>query len=372
MRYDVAVVGLGVVGACALHELSRAGARVVAFDAGEPGCGTSGTSFAWLNSVHKEPEHYHRLNVAGMAAHRELARELGADGGHHAGGSLEWVDGAEAERELRARVERLARWGYAAEWLPRERALKLEPGLAIPKHVREAVFYADDGWLDAPRLIRTVIDAAVARGAEVHPRTAVHSFRTTDGRIETIVTDRGELAVGSVLICVGPATQRFVETLGVSVPVDRVPGFLVVTSAPAERVDRVVHAPGVHLRPDASGGLLLGAEDIDAPAARATASADLASLAQELLERAGRALPAARACSVVDHRIGVRPMPGDGHTIAGPLAGVANAWMIATHSGVTLGALLGRLTADEIVGGVASPILTPFRPSRFGTVAVAG
>jgi glycine/D-amino acid oxidase-like deaminating enzyme len=372
MRYDVALVGLGVVGACALHELSRAGARVVAFDGGEPGGGTSGASFAWLNSVHKEPEHYHRLNVAGMAAHRALARELGADGGHHAGGSLEWVDGAQAERELRARVERLVRWGYAAEWIPRERALKLEPGLAIPEHVGKAVFYADDGWLDAPRLIRTVVDAAVARGAEVHPRTAVHSFRTTGSRVERIVTERGELAVGSVLICVGPASQRFVETLGVSVPVDRVPGLLAVTSAVTERVERVVHAPGVHLRPDAGGGLLLGAGDLDAPAARATASADVAPLAQELLKRAGRVFPAARACSIVDHRIGVRPMPGDGHTIAGPLAGVANAWIIATHSGMTLGALLGRLIADEIVRGVASPILEPFRPSRFGTVAAAG
>jgi glycine/D-amino acid oxidase-like deaminating enzyme len=186
------------------------------------------------------------------------------------------------------------------------------------------------------------------------------------------VTDRGELAVGAVLVCVGPATQRFVETLGLTVPVDRVPGFLAVTSAPAERLERVVHAPGVHLRPDASGGLLLGAEDVDAPAARATAPADLAALAQQLLERAGRAFPAARACSIVDSRIGVRPMPGDGHTIAGPLAGVANAWMIATHSGMTLGALLGRLIAEEIVRGVTSPVLAPFRPSRFGTVAAAG
>ena len=84
------------------------------------------------------------------------------------------------------------------------------------------------------------------------------------------------IAVGSVLICVGPASQRFVETLGVSVPVDRVPGLLAVTSAVTERVERVVHAPGVHLRPDAGGGLLLGAGDLDAPAARATASADVA------------------------------------------------------------------------------------------------
>src|SRR5205823_1452538 len=97
--YDVAVIGLGIVGASALYALTRAGARVVALDAGVPGRGTSGTSFAWLNSCRKEPEAYHRLNVAGMAAHVDLARELGVDAGHHEGGSLEWADGGQKEHE---------------------------------------------------------------------------------------------------------------------------------------------------------------------------------------------------------------------------------------------------------------------------------
>jgi glycine/D-amino acid oxidase-like deaminating enzyme len=58
-------------------------------------------------------------------------------------------------------------------------------------------------------------------------------------------------------------------------------------------------------------------------------------------------------------------MPGDGHTIAGRIPGLTNSWMLATHSGVTLGPLLGQLIAGEIVGGPPSAILAPFRPERF-------
>src|SRR5437762_11855432 len=97
-HHDIAIVGLGIVGASAAYAAARAGARVVALDAGVAGEGTSGTSFAWLNSVRKEPEAYHRLNANGMAAHRELARELGAAAGHLEGGSLEWSSGYEPER----------------------------------------------------------------------------------------------------------------------------------------------------------------------------------------------------------------------------------------------------------------------------------
>jgi len=176
------------------------------------------------------------------------------------------------------------------------------------------------------------------------------------------VTDEGDVIARSVLVCVGPATQAFLEPLGVAIPVLRVPGLLAVTSRPAAALGRVVHAPGIHLRPDAGGGLLLGAEDIDGIAA---SSGSTPALSAQLLERAGRVFPGARLLRIVDSRIGVRPMPGDQHTIAGRIPGFTNAFLIATHSGITLGPLLGRLMADEIIRDKPSSTLAPFRPERF-------
>jgi len=365
-QYDVAVVGLGIVGASAVYAAAWAGARVLALDAGAPGSGTSGASFAWLNSVRKEPEVYHQLNAAGMTAHRELSKELGGDAGHHEGGSLEWAESGADERELRERVHRLASRGYPAEFITRERARELEPGLAIPDHVGEVAFYGADAWLDAPKLIGRLLAAAAARGTDVLDGRAVRSLRTRGERVEAIVTDLGELDAESVLVCVGPGTQAFLEPLGAVIPVDRVPGLLAITSPISARLSRVVHAPGIHLRPDATGGLRLGAEDVDTLASN---SGSPIALAELLLERAARVFPAARQLKVADRRMGVRPMPGDKHTIAGRIPGLGNAWMIATHSGITLGPLLGRLMADEIVRGTPSPMLAPFRPERFLTPA---
>src|SRR5213594_4126068 len=316
-RYDVAVIGLGMVGASAVYAAAGAGARVLALDVGPPGGGTSGTSFAWLNSVRKEPDVYHRLNAAGMTARRELAS-------------------------------------------------KLEPGLAIPHRVQEIAFFAADAWLDAPRLIGRLLAAAAARGADVRKGATVRSLRSRGSRVEAAVGDDTEMVAQSFLVCVGPATQAFLDPLRVVIPVGRVPGFLAVTSRPAQPLHRVVHAPGIHLRPDAGGGLLLGAEDVDSLAANAGPPA-LGEAAALLLERATRVFPSAGRVKVVDTRLGVRPMPADHHTIAGRIPGFANAWMIATHSGVTLGPLLGRLLADEIVRGVPSSTLVPFRPERFTT-----
>jgi glycine/D-amino acid oxidase-like deaminating enzyme len=165
--------------------------------------------------------------------------------------------------------------------------------------------------------------------------------------------------------CVGPSTQAFLASLGVSIPIGRVPGLLATTSRPAQALQRVVHAPGVHLRPDVSGGLLLGADDLDGPVVEQATEAGRADIAAAMLERAARVFPAAREVKIVEYRVGVRPMPADRHTVAGRLPGLDNAWIIATHSGITLGPLLGRLIADEIVRGAPSPMLAPFRPDRF-------
>ncbi|HZN49410.1 MAG TPA: FAD-dependent oxidoreductase [Methylomirabilota bacterium] len=367
-QYDVAVVGLGIVGASAVYAAAWAGARVLALDAGAPASGTSGASFAWLNSVRKEPEVYHQLNAAGMTAHRELSKELGGDAGHHEGGSLEWAESGADERELRERVHRLASRGYPAEFISRDRARELEPGLAIPDKVGEVAFYGADAWLDAPKLIARLLAAASARGTDILEGRAVRSLRTRGDQVDAIVTNHGELDAESVLVCVGPATQAFLEPLGAAIPVDKVPGLLAITSATSARLSRVVHAPGIHLRPDATGGLRLGAEDIDTLASN---SGSPIALGELLLERAARVFPAARQLKVADRRMGVRPMPGDKHTIAGRIPGLANAWMIATHSGITLGPLLGRLMADEIVRGTPSRMLAPFRPERFLTAARA-
>src|SRR5262245_11221089 len=364
-RYDVAVIGLGIVGASALHALTRAGLRTVAVEAGTPGAGTSSRSFAWVNANRKEPETYHRLNAEGIAAHRALSRGLGGDAGEREAGSLGWAADAGDQRELRERVDRLASRGYEARWIPAAEARRLEPGLAIPDGLAEVAFYGGEGWLDAPRLIERLLAAASSKGAELRRATPVRSVRARGDRIEAVIADDGDIAAESVLVCAGPATQTLLASFGVGLPVGRVPGVLGVTSRPTEPLGRVVHAPGVHLRPDVSGGLLLGATDLDSFVADDTPPEAAAPVASRLLERAARVFPPARGVRLVEARVGVRPMPGDGHTIAGRLPGLQNAWVLATHSGITLGPLLGNLIAAEITTGELNALLAPFRPERF-------
>jgi glycine/D-amino acid oxidase-like deaminating enzyme len=61
-------------------------------------------------------------------------------------------------------------------------------------------------------------------------------------------------------------------------------------------------------------------------------------------------------------RVGMRPMPTDGHPVIGPLPTIRGAYVAAMHSGVTLAPVAGRLVAEEVVHGVDVPQLRGCRP----------
>lgn len=76
----VAVIGVGILGASVGWNLSRHGTEVVFIDAAQPGEGVTNWSFSWVNaSTKSDHRSYFDLNVAGIAAHRELAETFGPD-----------------------------------------------------------------------------------------------------------------------------------------------------------------------------------------------------------------------------------------------------------------------------------------------------
>jgi glycine/D-amino acid oxidase-like deaminating enzyme len=345
---------------------------VTLVDAGEPGGGTSASSFAWLNSHSKEPRAYHDLNVAGIAEHAALGRELGAAPWLHLTGGLQWATTPEGDAELRRGAERLRAWDYPVESIETARVVRdLEPGLALDPARVPAVWYAPgEGWIDAPGLIRSLVERARERGATVQAGSAVTGIALAGGRVGGVrLADGTRLPADAVIDCAGPRAAEVAALAGVRLPLERVPGLLAVSHPVAPRLNHVCHGPDVAFRPDPAGGVVMGhAESLDRTIDATTPTDPPPPACGELLARTARFLPAVTAAGLSAARIGVRPIPADGVSVAGPVPSLGGFYVAVTHSAVTLGPLLGRLLAEEVATGRPSAQLAPFRPDRFGAI----
>jgi glycine/D-amino acid oxidase-like deaminating enzyme len=369
----VAVVGAGVVGAAVARELAVRGAKVWLLDRDDRADGTTAISFAWLNAHGKREPAYHRLNVAGMAEHAALVERLGSlRRWHFPTGHVEYAtDPAHAAR-LEQGIAELRDLGYPAERVDPGWARSREPSVRVPDNVTAIAFYASEGYV-LPRVLNdALIDAARSAGAEPHFRSEVVGIRRDGGHVLVERAGLPGLQADRVVICAGRWSPQVADGIGLPVPLIAPDSpSSAATAFQARTVPLPVAVRGVvttsvgSLRPEPDGRVLFQAHDLDGEAdpglpVPAHIAAEMGSRLAGIL-RTGR-IPV-RLETVI---VGKRALPADGFTIAGFLDEDRTVYAVATHSGVTLGPLLGRLAAEEIRYESSSSLLAAFRPDRFG------
>jgi glycine/D-amino acid oxidase-like deaminating enzyme len=364
---QVAVIGCGVVGSCVGWHLARRGAQVVMVDAGPPGAAVSSWTFSWVNASNKTGTRaYFDLNVAGMSAHRELARALDSGDWWHPTGHLRWSDEPRSTDKLLRAVDLLISWGYDVACWDADRVRRLlEPEVRFPAGDTSVAFYPDEGWIDGRQLVGRLVDHAVSNGAELHAGTAVADIVMKGDHVaEIVLSDAHRYKVDAVVNAAGPAGREVAGFVGRTLPMRDEPGLIARLRCDHVPVRRAMHAPHVEIRPDGPGQVVLHSREIDA---LIDPVADTRDLAGRLHDLAIDVVPALRTGELIDARIVRRPIPLDGFPSVGGIDGLAGYYEAVTHSGITLSAVIGRLLTQEIIDGSVDALIEPYRPDRFPT-----
>ncbi|WP_327406236.1 FAD-binding oxidoreductase [Streptomyces sp. NBC_01288] len=361
----VAVVGVGILGACVGWNLARRGAEVVLIDAGRPGEGVTDWSFSWVNAGNKTVTRaYFDLNVAGIAAHHELAGIIGPDSWWYPSGHLRWTDDPAAEAKFLKTAELLGGWGYRVEVSTgAEVRRRLEPALALPDEV-PVVLYPDEAWVHGRHLVDRLVGQVVAAGGELRSRTEVHDIGTgADGSVRTVsLSDGSRLDVDIVVNAAGPAASHVAGLVGRRLPMRREPGVVTRIDCAPVPIHRAMHAPHIEMRPDGDASMVLHSREIDALIDTGEEPAELARLLHEL---ARHVVPDLADSRIAQARVAFRPIPADGFPSVGAVPSVPGYYEAVSHSGITLGPVIGRLLAAEILDGERDELLAGFLPERF-------
>jgi glycine/D-amino acid oxidase-like deaminating enzyme len=368
------VVGAGVLGLSVAENLAAMGDAVLVVDRGEPGGGTSRTSFAWLNSNSKVPPSYQRLNVEGVKRYRELIGQAGTDAWLHLNGRIEWGVGAAETAEIARVAEAMRAQDYPVEEITAAAARRLEPDLKIPDGTG-VWLWPSEGFVIPPLYLDWLLARARSHGVQFTAGREVIGFDLDGGVIRGVLVDGGEmLRADRVVSCVGRWTESLLASAGVYIPMEPAVkggpalGHLGYSTLVPTRLSRTVSTPRISVRPDTPAGrYVLQGHALDRLAEPGSQPDPDGDVGREILALARSILAGFDDARLAELRVGYRAVPVDRVTVAGWAPGVDGLYVLATHSGYTLSRHLGELVASEVADGREQPGLADFRPSRFAS-----
>lgn len=356
-RYDAVVIGGGVLGTSTAFHLAERGLRVAVVERAYPAAGTSGASHAWVWCSTKTPGFYAQFSLASARRYRELEQRCGIDFEYTVTGglSLIWTDEAweRAERE----VAELRAAGVDVHLLTAEEAAAKEP-LLSPRHIRGAIYGRDDGHINPFRVVEHFTRLARERGADFHFYTEVEGVEPVPGGWR-VRTTGPELEAERLILAAGFWAPRIAEMIGFPLRVRPSRGQLMVTERTPMRL-RYTVASG-SMRNLRKGNLVIGRVMEPDEDENVTTYEKLQQIARTVLAMA----PGLRDVRIIRSFSGIRPKPeGDGLPILGPVSGHEGVYLAASHSGVTLAAIVGLSLSELIVDGETTHDLTPYRYER--------
>lgn len=230
-------------------------------------------------------------------------------------------------------------------------------------HYQAGLYLPEQGYVTNPERLTKSLAAQFQRdGGHILQRTVLDIEVSPDGP-RALVTDAGNMAVETLVICAGSHSNEFSAKWGDDVPLEAERGYHVTYSDPKFTLPMPVFLPEqkFFVTPMEMGLRIAGQSEFAGNDAEANyARADV------LATQMQKVFP---GISSVDSTkwMGRRPSMPDSLPVIGPASKMPNVWYAFGHGHVGLcgGAPTGRALADLIAGRPPSVDLQPFRVTRF-------
>lgn len=367
-RPRVAVIGSGVAGASTAFALATGGAEVVVVDSVLPGQATAagaGIIQPWSSSADGPT---YDLYAAGAAYYPTLLERLAEVGiseiGYRVAGSLvAHADPAQlddVEERLRRRTAGVAVAG-TVERLGERDARALFPPLAP---ALAAVFVSGGARVDGRRLRSGLLAGARRLGAVVVDAPARLVPASTGSW--AVHTPAGEIGADVAVVACGAWVNSVLEPLGYQLAVEPQRGqiaHLLLEGSDTASWPSVLPLASHYIVSFDAGRIVVGAtrETGSGFHARITAGGVF-----EILSNALSVAPGLASASLIETRVGLRPLAGRHGPYLGPLIGLPTLFVNTGFgpAGLTMAPVAGAALAQLILTGSGDLDLNPFAPTE--------
>lgn len=391
-RVDTLVIGSGSIGVCCAYFLSSKGMQVTVVDQGQIGAGCSyGNAgvlapshivplpapgvllqgikwmfdpesplyikprlnlplFKWLSrfglACREAPKHRSMLLLralmqASMALYEDFASMDGPGFHFKKNGSLNIYKNPTSFESSVKEAQHLKPHGITYEVLDQAAVRQIEP--KVHPRVVGGIYFSEDAHMNPSEFVRGLALRCESKGVDFLTTTEVIGFKTSDGRISSVRTTKGEFEPEQVVLAAGSWSPKLVRDLKLALPIQPAKGYSITVKCEDRDQAFPVTLMESKVIVTPMGGILRFAGTLE------LAGLDF-SINQRRLDAIQRAVPeylvGMDEYELLEIWRGLRPLTPDGL----PIIGRSHSWknlMIATGHGMQ-GLVLGPITGKIV------------------------
>ena len=363
---DVLVVGAGVVGSAVASGLCRKGRKVTLLDDGAKAFRASLGNFGlvWVQGKGQGARRYaewcREASERFPAFAAKLEEQTGIDLAFRKPGGLVLCHGEQEYQKRAGVLERLtceSRHGrYDCELLDRQSVQAMLPGLTLGPGITGGSYSPHDGYINPLSLLRALHISFGRQGGQFCPGTAVTDIRPGKKGFQ-VTTSQGRFRADKLVLAAGNGLPRLAAQVGMKIRVRPEQGQLMVT----ERVKPCLSIPLSGIQQTADGSFMVGLSNREVGFNTETDPAVLKPMAARVIN----AFPALAALRVVRSWSSLRILTADGLPVYQESPAHPGAYVITSHSGVTLAPLHRDVLTNWIVDGEPPAEFESFGTRRF-------
>ncbi|WP_426958377.1 NAD(P)/FAD-dependent oxidoreductase [Muricoccus radiodurans] len=242
---DVVVIGGGIIGVAAAYHLAKKGRSVALIEKAHVGCEQSSRNWGWVRQQGRD-RHEIPLARAALEMWGGLKEEIGADLGFRRAG-VTWVTNDPKE---------LAAW---EAWADDAREMQVHSRMLSAAEVKQHIPEGSTSWIGGmttpsdgraePSMAAPALAEAARRiGVTLHQGCAARGMETKGGAVDAVVTEKGRIRTGAVLLAGGAWSTLFCRRHGINLPQAMVDGTAFRTTPAPEVIPGALGAPDYGLR----------------------------------------------------------------------------------------------------------------------------
>jgi len=369
-KYDVLVIGAGIIGSAIAYFLSKGKMKVAVFEKGNIGEGTSSACDGFVFLQSKKSGITLKLALESIHILKQLQDEFGRDIEYEQKGGLVIINSEIEKKVLSQKVKEHQAFGLEVQMLDTEETLKIEPFLS--KEILGSTYCKLDGSINPIALTLAFAETAIKNGIDFYPSTEIENFIYEKSRIIGIISNKQEkIFADKIVLATGIYSNKLLSKINIQLPVKPRRGQVIVSEPIAPLLNHALLSGRYicakllpEMLQDLSDplnkmGISFGIEQTKSGNLLIGTSREFVGESKEItfkgieyiLKHATSIIPSLEDINIIRTFSGLRPYTIDGLPIISKLIPYDNLFIAAGHEGdgITLSAISGKLIKQMVL-----------------------